>query len=251
MSPCKNCGQELNQKYCPNCGQKANVGRITLGQLIRDLPHVVFHVDKGFLYNFFSLARRPGPSIRDYLDGKRKPFFHPASYLVLSLVVNYLIVKILNLHFYFEDELASMQPLEAKAIKDYDAMQWWFLEHTYIYILLAIPVSTLFIFIIMKLMKQSYNVAESAVIVLFTIAQGVLIQSSLYLCFGWIQSGPFLRSLESVNLTVLILYASWGMYQLFDISKNKILKVLMAIVGGAGLAAMWIASAYALYLVMN
>jgi hypothetical protein len=104
---------------------------------------------------------------------------------------------------------------EAQAIRDYDAMQWWFLEHTYIYILLAIPVSTLFIFILMKGMKQSYNVAESAVIVLFTIAQGVLIQSSLYLCFGWIQSGPFLRSLESVNLTVLILYASWVIYQLF------------------------------------
>lgn len=251
MSQCKNCGEELLNKYCPNCGQKANVGRITLGQLIRDLPHVVFHVDKGFLYNFFSLLRRPGPAIRDYLEGKRKPFFHPASYLVLSLVINYLVVKILNLHFYFEDELASMQPLEAKAIKDYDAMQWWFLEHTYIYILLAIPVSTLFIFIIMKLMKQSYNVAESAVIVLFTIAQGVLIQSSLYLCFGWIKSGPFLRGLESVNMTVLILYASWVVYQLFDISKNKILRLPMAIVTGAGLAAMWIASAYALYLVMN
>src|SRR5689334_12499088 len=103
MSQCKNCGEELLYKYCPNCGQKANVGRITLGQLIRDLPHVVFHVDKGFLYNFFSLLRRPGPAIRDYLEGKRKPFFHPASYLVLSLVINYLVVKILNLHFYFED----------------------------------------------------------------------------------------------------------------------------------------------------
>ena len=251
MRECLNCGEELQQNYCPNCGQTASVGRITLGQLIRDLPHVVFHVDKGFLYNLLSLLRRPGTAIRDFLDGKRRPFFHPASYLVISLVINYLVVKILNLHFYFEEELASMQPIEAKAIKDYDAMQWWFLEHTYIYILLAIPVSTLFIFGIMKLMKQSYNVAESAVIVLFTIAEGVLIQSTLYLCFGWIHSGPFLRSLETVNMTILILYASWVIFQLLTSTRNKYFRSVIALVSGFGLAVMWIASAYALYLVMS
>ena len=251
MSKCKNCGEELLKNYCPNCGQRAGVSRITLGQLISDLPHVVFHVDKGFLYNILSLLRRPGPAIREFLEGKRRPFFHPASFLVISLVINYLVVKILNLHLYFEDELASMDPLEAKAIKDYDAMQWWFLEHTYIYILLAIPVSTLFIFGIMKLMKQSYNVAESAVIVLFTIAGGVLIQSTLYLCFGWIHSGPFLRSLESVNMSILILYASWVMYQLFYSAGNKVLRVIIALITGMGLTVMWVASAYALYLVMS
>jgi hypothetical protein len=126
MSVCKNCGEELLQNYCPNCGQGANVGRITLGQLIRDLPHVIFHVDKGFLYNVSHLLRRPGSAIMEYLEGKRKPFFHPASFLVIALVLNYLIVRIIDLHFYFEEELASMQTLEAKAIKDYDAMQWWF-----------------------------------------------------------------------------------------------------------------------------
>jgi hypothetical protein len=102
----------------------------------------------------------------------------------------------------------------------------------------------------MKLMKQSYNVAESAVIILFTIAQGVLIQSSLYLGFGWIQSGPFLRTLESVNMTVLILYASWVIYQLLS-TNYKILRAIIALISGVGLAAMWIASAYALYLLMS
>lgn len=250
MRACKNCGEELFNNYCPNCGQKANVDRITLGQLIHDLPHVVFHVDKGFLYNLLTLLRKPGQSIRDFLDGKRKPFFHPASYLVISLVINYLVVRILNLHFYFEEELPSMLTLEAKAIRDYDAMQWWFLEHTYIYILLAIPVSTLFIFFIMRLMKQNYNVAESAIIVLFTIAEGVLIQSTLYLCFGWIHSGPFLRTLESVNMSILILYASWVMYQLFA-GGNKVWRPILALITGFGLAAMWIASAYVLYLAMS
>lgn len=106
-----------------------------------------------------------------------------------------------------------MDPTTAKAITDYDALQWWFLEHTYLYILIAIPASTLFLFLFIRLGKRLYNVAETAVIILFTIAQGVLIQSFIYFCFGWIKSGPFLRAMEVVNVSILILYASYVIYQ--------------------------------------
>ncbi|HMT27883.1 MAG TPA: hypothetical protein PKD91_01255, partial [Bacteroidia bacterium] len=131
-----------------------------------------------------------------------------------------------------------------------DSMQWWFLEHTYIYILLAIPVSSLFLFAIFKMLKQSYNLAETAAVVLFTIAQGVLIQSFIYICFGWVQSGPFLRIVESVNLSILILYASLVIYQLITPGK-KWTYLIIALLAGLGLAVAWIASAYVLYLLMT
>jgi hypothetical protein len=216
-----------------------------------DLPHAIFHVDKGFLYNLLQLFKRPGEAIQDYLAGKRKNFFHPATYLVLSLVINYVIVKITDLHFYDEEELISMDHLTAQAIRDYDAMQWWFLEHTYIYILLAIPASAVFLWLILKLGKQKFNIAESAVIVLFTIAQGVLIQSTLYLLFGWVPSGPFLRGLETVNVVILILYASAVIYQLLSTIRNHFVRVPIALFAGAGLALVWIASAFLLYTVME
>jgi hypothetical protein len=197
------------------------------------------------------LFKNPGTAINDYLEGKRKKFFHPATYLLIALIINYIIVKVYNMHFYDEAELMAMEPLKAKAIRDYDAMQWWFLEHTYIYILFAICASGLFLYGLYKMSKHKYNLAESATIVLFIIAQGVLIQSFIYLCFGWVDSGPFLRNMELLNMPILILYASFANYQLLSSVKQKVLRVFYAIIAGAGLAMLWIATAYLLYLLFT
>lgn len=251
MNQCKNCNEPIHQKYCPNCGQKTSVGRISLPQLIKDLPHAVFHVDRGFLFNLNQFFRRPGPAILDYFAGKRKAFFHPASFLVIALILNYLVVVVTDLHFYDTKELQGMDPEKAKVITDYDAQQWWFLEHTYLYILLAIPVSTLFLFAVLKLMKQKYNIAETAVIVLFTIAQGVMIQTIIYGSLGWVNSGPFIRTVELVNICILVTYASWVVYQLMASVRNQFSRIAFACIGGIGLAVSWMASAYVLYFMMN
>lgn len=61
MTTCKNCGHQFELEYCNNCGQKASVKRIELKWLLDELPHAIWHVEKGFLYNvkqlFKGLAR--------------------------------------------------------------------------------------------------------------------------------------------------------------------------------------------------
>jgi len=251
MALCKNCNAPLGKNFCPDCGQKTNTDTITLPNLLRDLPHAVFHVDKGFLYNFIHLLKRPGQAITDYLSGKRKPFFHPITFLVISLILNYLVVKITDLHFYDEQELLTMDPVKAKAIVDYDVMQWWFLEHTYLYILLGIPASTLFLYFIFKVVKLNFNMAEAAVIALFTIAQGVLNQTLIYLIFGWSNSGAFIRTVESINGLLLIVYATYVMFQLLAPINKKVMQWVVAIFSGMGLLAIWLASAYLLFYAMT
>ena len=231
--------------------QSGKPERISLGKLISDVPHAIFHVDRGLLFNLIQLTKRPAASIEDYLSGKRKPFFHPASYLVIALLCNYLVVKLINLHFYDAEELKLMDPLAAKAIMAYDAMQWWFLEHTYIYILIAIPVSTLFLYLIFHLSGKAFNIGESAVVILFTIAQGVFIQTFIYLCVGWVHDGSFRRTMETVNMSILILYAAMVTYQLLNTISNKVIRSIISLFTGAGLAALWIASAYLLYLILG
>ncbi len=161
-------------RLAPHRKQNPGEERISLFHFISDLPHAIFHVDRGMLFNFVQLIKRPAASIQDYLDGHlRKRYFHPATHLVIALLFNYVVVKITNLHFYDEAELLTMAPLAAQAIMVYDRMQWWFLEHTYIYILLAIPASSLFLYLIFRLSGLKFNVAETAIVVLFTIGQGV------------------------------------------------------------------------------
>ena len=247
----KNLHPEADSSLIANHTKTSSEGRISFLDFLSDIPHAVFHVDRGIFFNFMELFRRPGAGIHDYLAGDRKSFFHPASYLVIALLFNYLIVKITNLHFFDEHELQFMTPAAAQAIKDYDALQWWFLEHTYLYILIAIPASTLFLLMIFQMARKKLNFAETAVVVLFTIGQGVLIQSFIYLFFGWVEDGSFRRGMEMVNMTILISYASYVAYQLLSTIRFKIVRSMISLFAGAGLAVVWIASAYLLYYFMS
>ena len=247
----KNLNPEAESSLSSNQGHQRNGSRISIIDFLSDIPHAVFHVDRGIFFNFIELFRRPGAGIHDYLAGERKSFFHPASYLVIALLLNYLVVKITNLHFFDEHELQFMTPAAAQAIKDYDALQWWFLEHTYIYILIAIPASTLFLLMIFRLSGKKLNFAETAVVVLFTIGQGVLIQSLIYLFFGWVDDGSFRRGMEMVNMSILILYASYVAYQLLSTMRFIVVRGMISLFAGIGLALVWIASAYLLYYFMS
>lgn len=247
---CLNCNEPLSGKFCSFCGQISSVKRIELIQLIKDLPHAIFHVDSGIFYNFKQLVLRPSMAIYDYLIGKRKPFFHPVTYLALALIFNYLAVKITGLHYYDQEELKTMSEKQASVILAYDESQWWFLEHTYQYMLLAISLSTLFLFIFLKFMKHNFNLSETIIIVLFTIAQGVIFQSLIYFSFGWIKSEVLIRGIETVNIVILFLYASYVIYGLFKINQQRFSKLtlgILSLVAGGGLLAIMVWSAYLLY----
>ena len=74
---CKNCGNIVEGEYCNHCGQRSNVGRITLSSLLNELTESIFQIDRGFFYTLTQLFARPGKSIREYLNGKRRKHFKP------------------------------------------------------------------------------------------------------------------------------------------------------------------------------
>jgi hypothetical protein len=80
---CRNCDTIYLGKYCPECGQSAHTGRIDARYIVHDLPHAVFHVDKGILYSLWQLLIRPGKAVAEYVDGKRVNHFKPFSYLII------------------------------------------------------------------------------------------------------------------------------------------------------------------------
>lgn len=83
MIICKNCGNRFEGIYCSYCRQLAETHRITWRELAHQLPHALFHADKGVLYTIKELTIRPGHSIRDYLSGKRAYHFNPLLFLIL------------------------------------------------------------------------------------------------------------------------------------------------------------------------
>lgn len=97
---CLNCGTAYAGNFCPECGQKKNTHRITFAAILHEIPHSVFHIDKGFFYTFIQLLYRPGYAIKDYLQGKRIRYFSPIAYLLLlcaaSSVFNHQVADVIN-----------------------------------------------------------------------------------------------------------------------------------------------------------
>lgn len=81
---CKNCQAPTSGAYCAACGQQTHIHRITMGHLGHEVTHALTHADKGFLLLIKELLTRPGVVAREYLAGKRKKYFNPFTFLVIT-----------------------------------------------------------------------------------------------------------------------------------------------------------------------
>jgi hypothetical protein len=81
---CANCNGTVETNFCPTCGQKNAMQRITVGHVIHEGLHSLTHADKGFLLLVRELVTRPGFVAMEYIAGRRKRYFNPLSFLVIS-----------------------------------------------------------------------------------------------------------------------------------------------------------------------
>ncbi len=100
---CKNCSASYTGNFCPNCGQKAATHDIDSKYMLHEIPHAIFHVDKGILYTIVQLSTRPGKTVLEYIRGKRVHHYSPIAYiLILSaifLLVNKFVATVTAVHY--------------------------------------------------------------------------------------------------------------------------------------------------------
>ncbi len=86
---CQNCRDELvaGQKFCGERGQKSGLPRITLVNLVQDFLKTILHGEKGIANLLQGLATKPGTVVTEYVEGKRKKYFNPFSFLALCVAV--------------------------------------------------------------------------------------------------------------------------------------------------------------------
>lgn len=85
MPVCNNCHQNFEGKYCSHCGQKAGVGRLTLHEVFHDVIHAFTHAEKGILRLTKELLITPGKVYNGYISGKRKSYFSPVMFFLLTI----------------------------------------------------------------------------------------------------------------------------------------------------------------------
>jgi len=173
---CKNCNNNFKGNFCNSCGQDSHTHKINFHYVIHEIQHSIFHVDGGIFYTIKELFKRPGNSIREYINGKRVKHFKPITYvIILSIIYSFLEHKI-NKNPFIEDGLRGILEGIKKgrdfSDRDFKIFEW--LIHNYSYsALLLIPIFSLASFLSFK--KSNFNYFEHLVLNTFLFGQITLI----------------------------------------------------------------------------
>ena len=112
---CLNCGTKLQDIFCHHCGQKDLPKRQTLGELLTNFISSFWSYEGKFFLTAKYLLTRPGFLAKEYSDGKRESYYHPARmYVFISFVFFLTLVSLPDSDN--EEETKKMSKEDAKEL---------------------------------------------------------------------------------------------------------------------------------------
>lgn len=104
---CKNCGSKAELSYCPNCGQRTSVYKVTFRETFNELTDNLISFGAPLPVTLRMLVLNPGVLFREYLGGKRKKYYRPISFFILSTLFYLFIRWAIDYEDYFEISVGS------------------------------------------------------------------------------------------------------------------------------------------------
>ena len=237
---CKNCNHEITENFCSNCGQQVALKRINSHYISHELFHL-FHLEKGFLYNFKQLILRPATTIRVFIKEDRSKHMKPIGFLIFCAILYTFIYK------YYKP--ISTEPIEKSYFEGstVETIQHW-IDHNfgYTYILKSFFVAGCAYFFFKK---YCYNYFEIMTLLCFVSGEGMLIIGMML---------PFHKYLsQNVNtillLSTTILYPTIVIAQFFDRKKpiNYVKSLLAYFIGNIAFFALVVAVGLSIDFIKN
>ncbi|WP_298760515.1 DUF3667 domain-containing protein [uncultured Psychroserpens sp.] len=98
---CKNCHIELasESNFCNNCGGKVIRNRLTFRNLFEHISETFFNYDNKLLRTFIDLFKKPEAVIDSYVQGVRKRYVNPLSFLGITLTLSGLSIFIIKKYY--------------------------------------------------------------------------------------------------------------------------------------------------------
>lgn len=205
---CKNCGHIYSGQFCNNCGQPADTHKLNLHFIWHDLQHAFLHFDKGVLFTAKELFKRPGNSIREFIEGKRVKHFKPIS-LVIILATLYGVLRHL-FHFSVLDKkvVSEIQGVE------YESLNKWISHHYYWIILLSIPMFSLASYVVFR--KQGYNFIEHIVLNTYMASQRLILRIVIFPITKYLTESSYNKLFVDVLMLMDIVLIFWTYITFFN-----------------------------------
>jgi hypothetical protein len=176
---CKNCHNELttDSEFCNSCGGKVIRHRLTFKNLFEHITETFFNYDNKLLRTLIDLFRKPEAVIGGYIEGVRRRYVNPISYLALALTIGG--VYIIVLKKFFPNAMTEMSAIGAEGqeetmIKITNTIQ----EYYSIVMVLFVPLYALLGRLVF-INRKEFNYTEHIVMAMYVMAQFTLVSSFL------------------------------------------------------------------------
>lgn len=208
---CKNCNQVFIGHYCNNCGQPGDTHKINAHFLWHDIQHGLLHFDEGIPYSLKQLLRRPGNSIREFIEGKRVRHFKPLSLVaVLGAFYGFLY------HYYHID----LFPNSDDSGVDLHDFGEWTATHFAWTTIATIPFYTIGTYIAFR--KQGYNFFEFFVLNTFKASQRLFVQIVTFPILLYLNNTHQAEKFTAITYIIGLILIFWTNIQFFNkMSKTK------------------------------
>lgn len=206
-----------SSKFCHNCGQKTSVEKITFKETLQDFTSSTFSLEAPIFITLKLLLLNPGRLFKAFLSGKRKTYYKPVSFFVLTTVV-YLFIRALINYDPLQD--AYIIVYEEAAGTALDLARNFMLENFDKMLLL-------FVFILGLFMKmffyKKYTLAEFIAVSFYLIGAYTLIATLNMFYVQFVVS-----QFKGLTLVLMLVYFTFSMLSFFN--GNRILIIIKSFI---------------------
>ena len=214
---CKNCKQDFNGNFCNNCGQKSTVRKVDFKYLLDEIPKSILQIDRGFLFTLKELFTKPGHTIREFLEGKRKNHFKPLAFIIFTSTLYVLAHYFIGNQTFIDDAITGYT--SGAKVENNDLLNWISKNQTY-FILILVPFFSFASYL--AFLKSKYNYFEHLVLNIYITGQ----QMFIYFIFSFIYD----RNSYLVLFPLLLGmgFNFWAYIQFFN-KKSTFKKILLIV----------------------
>lgn len=202
---CKNCETETTSEYCPNCGQRTAIHKVTLNETFQDVINGLFSLDAPLWMTVKTLVVNPGKLFRDFLSGKRKTYYKPVSFFILTTII-----------FVLTKALLNYDPMQNIAQAQHESLDISLFNKAGIFMAENINnIIFTFVFSLALMLKvffyKAYSLAEYLAVSFYMVGFYIIITTLMM--FGLKFGNPQYKMLPFILMFIYVLYALLSFFQ--------------------------------------
>ncbi len=201
--------------FCSYCGSRVIGDRISLKFIFNEFLDKVLSVDNKLLKTFWHLFTKPEKVIEGYVNGVRKRYYNPFSYLLISITLAGL-ATLITRDIAMEAIAAANQVNNNASVQFTEQMMDIIFDYQSFLTIASIPLYA-FVSWIVFLNKKKFNYLEHNIVYVYTSAQLSIINFLIVGLLFIIQIDFFVETSIAISI-LLVAYNSYVAIRLFKLS---------------------------------